>query len=109
MNERVKANGRIRIAVSVIAIAASVAAHPVGAESLLPGGEYVVVRGDTLGTIAARIEGREPGTIQAIADRILELNPTAFEGGDPTEMRLGSRLKLPGDGPWMRQDAGRGA
>ncbi len=67
----------------------------------------MVVRGDTLGTIAARIEGREPGTIQAIADRILELNPTAFEGGDPTEMRLGARLNLPGDGPWMRRDAGR--
>jgi Tfp pilus assembly protein FimV len=108
-------SNRVRLSLALVAILiGAAAADPASGQGstmatpdIQPGGQYTVARGDTIGTIAAGMEGREPGTIQAIADQILELNPHAFEDGDPTEMRLGAVLSLPGDGPWMRRDAGR--
>lgn len=56
-----------------------------------PGGRYVVQRGDTLLGIVQRMGVRNP---EAVARRILEVNPQAFIGGDMNRLLAGAVLRL---------------
>lgn len=58
------------------------------------GETYVVVRGDTLSGIAARIADR-PGTIRETADAIFAANPDAFARGNPDRLEAGRSLSIP--------------
>ncbi len=60
-----------------------------------PGSDYVVVTGDALSTIAARIKGRDYGTVWSWAATIQAANPHAFINGNPNELIAGSKLYVP--------------
>ncbi|MEM7081287.1 MAG: hypothetical protein AAF465_00915 [Pseudomonadota bacterium] len=64
-------------------------------ENIRPGERYVVVNGDALSTIAARIEGREYGTVWSWSATIEAANPHAFINGNPNELIAGSELYIP--------------
>lgn len=72
-----------------------------GAESdrpsttIVSGSAYLVQPGDTLSTIAARMDDRKGLSIWQLAARIFADNPQAFIGADPDRIRLGARLMLP--------------
>jgi len=68
---------------------------PATGDAINAGGQYRVARGDTLSTIARRVEGRLPDTTWSVADRIFVDNPRAFIGGDPDLIKLGSVLRIP--------------
>lgn len=69
-------------------------AHGTG-QIVTPGLTYTVENGDTLSTIAARIEGRDRGTVWNWAATIQSANPQAFINGNPNELIAGSTLYLP--------------
>lgn len=56
---------------------------------------YRVSEGDTLSTIAARIEGRIANTTWRVANRIFDMNPSAFIRGNPDMIKLGSLIEIP--------------
>lgn len=56
---------------------------------------YRVRRGDTLSTIAARIEGRLPNATWALAGHLFATNADAFIGNDPNLIKLGSLIRIP--------------
>jgi hypothetical protein len=66
------------------------------AEPVAAGSVYRVRPGDTLSTIAARVQDRGGATIWQMADRIFAANPAAFIGADPDRIRLGAEIVLPG-------------
>ncbi len=62
----------------------------------IPAGQpYRVSEGDTLSTIAARIDGRLANTTWQVANRIFEANPNAFIRGNPDMIKLGSLIEIP--------------
>ncbi len=65
-------------------------------QSPIPAGQsYRVRSGDTLSTIAARIDGRAPDTTWAVADLIFASNPNAFVNSNPDLIKLGSVVDIP--------------
>jgi len=62
----------------------------------IPAGEtYRVSKGDTLSTIAARINGRSPDTTWSVARLIFSLNAHAFIRNNPDLIKLGSLIQIP--------------
>lgn len=62
----------------------------------LPSGvAYRVREGDSLSSIAARVEGRRE-SLWTLADRIFAANPDAFIRGNPNLIRLGAEILIPG-------------
>ncbi|MBT8442917.1 MAG: hypothetical protein KJO76_11065, partial [Gammaproteobacteria bacterium] len=59
------------------------------------GSAYRVSRGDTLSTIAKRVDGRLPDTIWAVANQLFADNPQAFIRNDPNRIKLGSLIRIP--------------
>lgn len=57
------------------------------------GTHYRVQAGDTLSTIAARVNGGQG--LWATADAIFAANPAAFIGGNPDLIKLGSEITIP--------------
>ena len=57
--------------------------------------EYRIQAGDTLSTIAQRIQGRPANTTWEVAAKIHQLNPDAFVGNDPNLVKLGSVINIP--------------
>ncbi len=62
----------------------------------VPAGQrYRVREGDTLSTIAARVEGRAPNTTWQLAEKIFAANPRAFIAGNPDLIKLGFEITIP--------------
>ncbi|NNF16883.1 MAG: hypothetical protein HKN70_09040 [Gammaproteobacteria bacterium] len=66
------------------------------AQPVVPGGRYMVANGESLSTIAARVEGRASGTVWSWAATIQNANPQAFLNGDPNNLLAGFELYIPG-------------
>ncbi|RMF99197.1 MAG: hypothetical protein D6727_00675 [Gammaproteobacteria bacterium] len=64
------------------------------------GSVYRVREGDTLSTIAARVEGRPANFTWPLARLIFEANPDAFIRGNPDLVKLGARLRIPAPAAW---------
>ena len=62
----------------------------------IPSGKpYRVSKGDTLSTIASRIDGRSPDTTWGVANLIFSANPHAFIRNNPDLIKLGSMIDIP--------------
>lgn len=61
---------------------------------ILPGTRYQVVAGDTLSSIAARVDDRKV-TLWVLANRIFVANPAAFIRNDLNLIKLGSTIDIP--------------
>ncbi|MFQ5634965.1 MAG: FimV family protein [Gammaproteobacteria bacterium] len=70
-------------------------ALPPRADGIPAGSVYRVSRGDTLSTIARRVQGRPADTTWPVARRIFGDNPTAFIRNDPDLIKLGSLIRIP--------------
>lgn len=69
---------------------------PVSPPSASQGKRYVVASGDTLNSIARRVQGSgAKGSASQLADGIKALNPQAFGNGDGTTLKIGQSLALP--------------
>ncbi|MFK8030781.1 MAG: FimV family protein [Gammaproteobacteria bacterium] len=62
---------------------------------IAPGTNHRVASGESLSTIAARVEGRDYGTVWSWAATIHAANPHAFINGNPNELIAGSQLYVP--------------
>ena len=56
---------------------------------------YRIRQGDTLSTVAARIDGRLPDTTWAVAEQLFAANPDAFIRNNPDLIKLGSLIRIP--------------
>lgn len=65
------------------------------AEPIDAGTLYRVRRGDTLSTIANRVDGRLPNATWAVAGRLFATNPDAFIGNNADLIKLGSLIRIP--------------
>ncbi len=65
------------------------------------GSSYRVTSGDTLSTIARRVEGRPPNSIWWLADRIAAANPHAFIRNNPDLIKLGTVIRIPAASIWQ--------
>jgi hypothetical protein len=63
--------------------------------AIAQGSEYLVMPGDTLSSVAARVSGRPAGSLWAVAQRIHALNPLAFLGNDPDQLIAGVTITIP--------------
>ncbi|MGI9330639.1 MAG: hypothetical protein ACR2QB_07945 [Gammaproteobacteria bacterium] len=70
------------------------------------GSQYRVREGDTLSTIAARIEGRPADSTWALADWIFTANPKAFIRNNPNLIKLGTTITLPAAADWNSAGTG---
>lgn len=69
---------------------------PVAPPAALQGKRYSVAGGDTLNSIARRMQGTGAGASAGrLADGIKALNPQVFPNGDSTALRVGQSLLLP--------------
>lgn len=69
---------------------------PVSPPTASQGKRYVVASGDTLNSIARRVQGSgAKGSASQLADGIKALNPQAFGNGDGTTLKIGQSLALP--------------
>lgn len=69
---------------------------PVAPPAALEGKRYSVVGGDTLNSIARRMQGSGAGASAGrLADGIKALNPQVFPNGDSTALKVGQSLLLP--------------
>ncbi|WP_372488922.1 FimV/HubP family polar landmark protein [Pseudomonas caspiana] len=69
---------------------------PVAPPVALEGKRYTVVGGDTLNSIARRMQGSgASASAGRLADGIKALNPQAFPNGDSTALKVGQSLLLP--------------
>jgi FimV-like protein len=69
---------------------------PVAPPVALQGKRYSVVGGDTLNSIARRMQGSgASASAGRLADGIKSLNPQAFPNGDSTALKVGQSLLLP--------------
>ncbi|MGI9341442.1 MAG: type IV pilus assembly protein FimV [Gammaproteobacteria bacterium] len=86
-------------------------ALPPRTDGIPAGSMYRVSSGDTLSTIARRVNGRLADTTWQVADRIYADNPAAFIRNDPNLIKLGSLIRVPasGDLAAMIPGAGRSA
>jgi hypothetical protein len=67
-----------------------------GAGDPIPAGSrYTVRQGDTLSTIAARVQNRSGSSLWQFADRIFAANPAAFIAANPDLIRLGVEIDIP--------------
>ncbi len=73
-------------------------ALPVRSDGIPAGSVYRVSRGDSLSTIARRVEGRPADTTWQVADRVFADNPEAFIRNDPNLIKLGSLIRVPDAG-----------
>ena len=74
----------------------------------IPAGKaYRVRSGDTLSTIAARIEGRAPDTTWSVANLLFATNPQAFIRNNPDLIKLGSLINIPGAAELTGLETGR--
>jgi len=64
-------------------------------EPIQAGTSYRISQGDTLSTIAARIDGRLPDTTWAVAEQLFAMNPDAFIRNNPDLIKLGSLIQIP--------------
>lgn len=64
-------------------------------EPIPSGKRYRVREGDTLSTIAARVEGRAPNTTWQLAEQIFAANPQAFIRNNPDLIKLGYEITIP--------------
>ncbi len=60
-----------------------------------PGERYRVQVGDSLWTVAARIETAQPTSQTARMDRVFRSNPSAFFNQDPNRLKAGAILRIP--------------
>jgi hypothetical protein len=65
-------------------------------DSIQAGASYRVRSGDSLSTIARRVEGRLPDSTWQVANLIFENNPNAFIRNNPNLIKLGSLITVPG-------------
>lgn len=91
----------------VVATPATPARQPVASRAARPrplasfsdpipaGSRYTVRRGDTLSTIAARVQHRSGSSLWQFADHIFAANPAAFIGANPDLIRLGVEIDIP--------------
>ena len=70
------------------------AAPSASGESLAQGSQYRVQVGDTLSTIAARVEGRPSGVWKTV-NVLFAANPEAFYDNDVDRLKAGSLLTIP--------------
>jgi FimV-like protein len=93
------AAGRMAVAGRAQSSAAQVAAQsrmPVAPPVALQGKRYAVVGGDTLNSIARRMQGSGANAASGrLADGIKALNPQAFPNGESTALKVGQSLLLP--------------
>lgn len=69
---------------------------PVSPPTASQGKRYVVASGDTLNSIARRVQGSgAKGSASQLAEGIKALNPQAFGNGDGTTLKIGQSLALP--------------
>lgn len=61
---------------------------------------------ETLSTIAAKIPGVSRRDVYRASAALMLLNPEALEGGDPNRLRVGSMLRIPGEGNIRNAPAG---
>jgi len=92
--------------------AAAAPAAPAPATSAAPtmvaGGEYQVVRGDTLSQIAHRAGAVSRADVNRLMLATFKANPTAFDG-NINRLHKGAVLKIPGSEDWGALDAGTAA
>ncbi len=69
-------------------------------EAIAAGSKYRVREGDTLSTIAARIEGRPADSTWALSDWIFKANPDAFIRNNKDLIKLGTLIIVPGTADW---------
>jgi len=69
---------------------------PATDSSIPTGSKYRVQRGDTLLTIAQRIEGRAGLSTRQFAEVLLQENPSAFIDGNPDLIKMGFVITIPG-------------
>ena len=75
----------------------------------IPAGQaYRVSSGDTLSTIASRVDARAPDTTWSVANLIFSMNPQAFIRNNPDLIKLGSKIDIPTAGQLARLDRGQG-
>jgi hypothetical protein len=86
-------------------------ALPPRTDGIPAGSMYRVSSGDTLSTIARRVNGRLADTTWQVADQIYADNPAAFIRNDPNLIKLGSLIRVPASGELaaMIPGAGRSA
>ena len=61
---------------------------------------YRVREGDTLSTIAARVDGRPANSTWQLATQIFAANPNAFIRANPDLIKLGWEIKIPDAASW---------
>jgi len=77
-------------------------------QAAIPAGKaYRVRAGDTLSTIAARINGRAPDTIWSVASLLFTTNPQAFIRNNPDLIKLGSLINIPDAAELVGLETGR--
>jgi hypothetical protein len=64
-------------------------------DPIAAGSSYRVREGDTLSTIADRIEGRPANSTWQLVDQIFAANPSAFIHNDPNLIKLGAEIGIP--------------
>jgi len=64
--------------------------------SILAGREYSIRRGDTLFTIAQRVEGHADIGFRQVAEKVFQDNPSAFIDGNPDLIKMGFVINIPG-------------
>jgi len=90
---RAAVSGRNRDAASQVAPQSRM---PVAPPTASQGMRYVVASGDTLNSIARRVQGSGAnGSVSKLADGIKALNPQAFANGDGSTLQIGQSLALP--------------
>ncbi len=57
--------------------------------------QYKVASGDSLWTVAQKVQNHQGGTINGLMTQLQQMNPDAFINRDPNQLKLGATLKLP--------------
>ena len=63
--------------------------------SIPTGREYSIQRGDTLFTIAQRVEGHADTGFRQVAEKVFQDNPTAFIDANPDLIKMGFVINIP--------------
>ncbi len=74
-------------------------------DPIRPGSLYRVREGDTLSTIASRVQGRPANFTWPLARLIFAANPDAFIRGNPDLVKLGAQLRIPDPSDWSVEPA----
>ncbi len=57
--------------------------------------QHKVSSGDSLWTIARKVQNHQGGSIGSLMTQLQQMNPSAFINSDPNQLKLGATLKLP--------------